>query len=113
MELKEKEESRVVSIAVSERPAANNKSNYKTKDENVKLSGGAVYGKVFKEASIAMSEITQDSGRVVISGEVFRTEERELKSGKILYIFDLTDYTSSITVKIFLQKDKLADIKGQ
>ncbi|NLW28175.1 PolC-type DNA polymerase III [Acetivibrio saccincola] len=112
MELKEKEESRVVSIAVSERPAANNKSNYKTKDENVKLSGGAVYGKVFKEASIAMSEITQDSGRVVISGEVFRTEERELKSGKILYIFDLTDYTSSITVKIFLQKDKLADIKG-
>ena len=59
-----------------------------------------------------MSEVTQDSGRVVISGEVFRTEERELKSGKILYIFDITDYTSSITVKIFLQKDKLEDIKS-
>ena len=70
------------------------------------------YGKVFNETFIAMSEITQDSGRVVISGEVFRTEERELKSGKILYIFDLTDYTSSITVKIFLQKDKLEDIKS-
>jgi DNA polymerase-3 subunit alpha (Gram-positive type) len=71
-----------------------------------------VLGKMFNETSVVMSEVTQDSGRVVISGEVFRTEERELKSGKILYIFDITDYTSSITVKIFLQKDKLEDIKS-
>ncbi|NLI56956.1 MAG: PolC-type DNA polymerase III [Clostridium sp.] len=113
MKRKEKEENKVVSVAVSERTIENNKNNYKAKGANAaRTSDGAIFGKVFNEISVAMSEVTQDSGRVVISGEVFRTEERELKSGKILYIFDITDYTSSITVKIFLQKDKLEDIKS-
>jgi len=48
-----------------------------------------------------MSEVTQDSGRVVVKGEIIRTEARELKSGKLLYVFDVTDFTNSLTVKIF------------
>jgi len=57
-----------------------------------------------------MSEVTQDSGRVVVKGEIIRTEARELKSGKLLYVFDVTDFTNSLTVKIFLDKDKSGSV---
>ena len=40
-------------------------------------------------------------GEVVIRGKVIRAEKRELRSGNKLMIFDLTDFTDSITVKMF------------
>jgi len=33
-----------------------------------------------------------------------------LKSGKLLYVFDVTDFTNSLTVKIFLDKDKSGSV---
>ncbi|MDQ2086902.1 PolC-type DNA polymerase III [Herbivorax sp. ANBcel31] len=112
MEHKVREENKVVNFAVSEKPFDAVKDNSKAKKVNItKSSGDVILGKMFNESEVPMSEVTQDSGRVVIAGEVFRTEERELKSGKILYIFDITDYTASLTVKLFLNKDKFSDIK--
>lgn len=66
-----------------------------------------ILGKLFTDASVDVNTVTQDSGRIAIRGEVFRVETREIRSGKILYMFDMTDYTSSVTVKFFIEKDKL------
>ncbi|MCK8816485.1 PolC-type DNA polymerase III [Natroniella sulfidigena] len=49
----------------------------------------------------AIEEIVGEERKIVIAGEVFNLEIRELKSGRNLVIFYLTDSTDSITVKVF------------
>lgn len=55
-------------------------------------------------------DVTPDSGKVAVAGEVFRTESREIRGGKFIYIFDITDYTSSVTVKMFVEKKDFSNI---
>lgn len=57
----------------------------------------------------AISSINEGSGRVTITGRIFDADEREIKSkktGKEMHIvmLDITDTTSSITVKLFVNK---------
>ncbi len=54
---------------------------------------------------VKIEDLTTDDGKVSVQGEVIYTEDRELKSGKTLYSFDIYDGTSSITCKAFLEKD--------
>lgn len=42
----------------------------------------------------------------MIDGEILATETRELKSGKILAMFNLFDGSSTITCKVFLEAEK-------
>lgn len=55
---------------------------------------------------IKVEDISTNYDRVCFDGEIFRIEERELKSGKVLVIMDVTDYTSTIACKMFLDKEK-------
>jgi DNA polymerase-3 subunit alpha (Gram-positive type) len=51
-----------------------------------------------------MKELTGDSGLVVVQGEIFKKETKELKGGEMLLLtFCVTDYTSSILCKQFLR----------
>lgn len=61
-----------------------------------------------KDITLLNSELLQDN-EIVIRGTVLKVEEREIKSGSILTIFDMTDGTSSITVKFFHDKDENFD----
>lgn len=45
-----------------------------------------------------------------IEGEIFRREDRELKNGKTLISIDVTDKTSTICCKIFVDKKKLENL---
>ncbi len=67
------------------------------KDENTVL-GGAI-----KIETTDIAEIDERSGYVAVIGEVFKTEVIETKTGKIIFTFSITDYTSSISVKCFLR----------
>ena len=46
---------------------------------------------------------------MVLRGKIIRVEKRELRSGSKMMIFDLTDFTDSITIKMFLREDQEAD----
>ncbi|MEH7388703.1 PolC-type DNA polymerase III [Bacillus sp. JJ1474] len=50
-------------------------------------------------------DIVDEERRVAIEGYVFSAETRELRSGRTLLTFKITDYTSSIIVKMF-SRDK-------
>ncbi|MHC0037166.1 PolC-type DNA polymerase III [Pseudoneobacillus sp. C159] len=52
-----------------------------------------------------LNEIVDEERRVVIEGFVFDAETKELRSGRTLLTFKITDYTSSIMVKMF-SRDK-------
>ncbi|MGO0061682.1 PolC-type DNA polymerase III [Brevibacillus fluminis] len=62
-------------------------------------------GYEIKDDAIPIHEIQEEERRIVIQGTVFNKELRELKSGRHLLTFHLTDYTDSLTVKIF-SRDK-------
>ncbi|WP_455793819.1 PolC-type DNA polymerase III [Clostridium butyricum] len=67
------------------------------KDENT-IMGGAI-----KMETTNICDIDERSGYVAIIGDVFKTEIIETKTGKIIFTFCITDYTSSISVKCFLR----------
>ncbi|MDD6024086.1 MAG: PolC-type DNA polymerase III, partial [Oscillospiraceae bacterium] len=68
-----------------------------------------LYGKPIRGDAIPMKELTMDSGRVIVEGEIFAVEHRELTKTKAWVInFDMTDYTSSIRVNRYMdiKRDK-------
>ena len=54
-----------------------------------------------KENVIQMKDIQGEERSVVVEGYVFNAEVRELRSGRQLLTFEITDYTSSFAVKKF------------
>ena len=52
-----------------------------------------------------LEEIIDEERRVTVEGYVFHAETKELRSGRTLLTFKITDYTSSIMVKMF-SRDK-------
>ncbi len=75
-----------------------------------KFDAGEGFGFRFEEEPIPLSEITEEMGEVVIQGQIVSLEERELKTGNLLYIFVLTDKTDSIKVKLFLKPEEKEEL---
>ena len=63
-----------------------------------------------KEELTKIEEISIDSGKVSIEGEIIRTDSRELKTGKTLVMFDVYDGTSTITCKAFIEEEKAKNV---
>ena len=65
-----------------------------------------LFGKPFRTQPVPMLGLSDMSGRVVIEGEVLSWEKRDLKGGnRVLLIFQITDYSNTITCKLFCEKD--------
>ena len=72
-----------------------------------KGSGKAIFGKEIKKQPIPMSDLELDMGMVVVEGDVFAVDHRELKKrGAWVVAFDVTDYTGSIRVNKFFPGDE-------
>ena len=66
--------------------------------------GKPVIGRSVADRPVEIRELTAESGLVVVQGEIFKMEQKELKGGETLLItFAVTDYTSSVLCKIFLR----------
>ena len=64
-----------------------------------------LYGRDFEEEPVPISSIEGEMGEVVIRGQIRNCEDRELKSLKHLLTMEITDFTDTITVKIFLDAE--------
>ena len=70
-----------------------------------------IYGKQLKEKPKAIADVSTEDGYITIWGDVFNVEERETKrGGSKIFNFDVTDYTSSISVKMFEDKRIIAPL---
>ena len=65
------------------------------------------------EPLVKIKDLSVDDKKVSLEGEVINTEDRELKSGRILYSFDLYDGTSTLTCKAFLDKKNAKKVMGR
>ena len=63
-----------------------------------------------KDPHVKVIDISIDSGKICLDGEIINTDSRELKSGKFLFMFDLYDGTSTITCKAFIEKEKFKEV---
>ena len=70
--------------------------------------GKLLYGKhEIKRESIPMSTLELDMGTVIVKGDVFAVDHRELKKrGAWVVCFDVTDYTGSVRVSKFFPGDE-------
>ena len=74
-----------------------------------------IYGKISgKKKPVPMNELTLDMGSVLVEGEVFNVEHRELTRRKAWVVcFDLTDLTSSIRITRFMEGEEAKPIIDQ
>ncbi len=63
-----------------------------------------ILGRAIADRPVEMKELASDSGLVVVQGDIFKLETKELRGGEMLLVtFAVTDYTSSILCKTFLR----------
>ncbi len=70
-------------------------SNCKKKDDSIWC------GRKINGHPIPIGNISEEDTSVIIHGEIFSVDNRILKDERKLYIIDITDYTGSITAKLF------------
>ena len=64
-----------------------------------------IYGKAIHEKPKNIANVSTEDGYITVWGDVLKTEVRETKRGTSkIFDFDISDYTSSITVKMFDDK---------
>ncbi len=69
-----------------------------------------IYGRDFEEESIKIEDIIGEIGEVVIRGKIIALNKRELKNEKTLLLFDMTDFTDTMTVKLFVPNENMDEI---
>ena len=70
-----------------------------------------LYGRDFDEEPMPIEQIDTALGEVVISGMIRKVEEREIRNERTIMMFDITDFTDTITVKIFVRNEQLPEMR--
>lgn len=71
-----------------------------------------IYGRDFEEAAIPIEDIIGEMGQVVIRGKIIKTDKREIKNEKTILFYDITDFTDTLTFKLFVNNDQVDEIGG-
>ncbi|MDO4903533.1 MAG: PolC-type DNA polymerase III [Limosilactobacillus sp.] len=102
-ELREKNEAEDAELAKKAMAQIKKKANAKKSGAPASADGPAQIGRVIndKQEITQMINIQGEERNVVVEGYVFSAEIRELRSGRQLLTFEMTDYTSSFAVKKF------------
>ena len=101
-------ESEETSKAVKEKHAQDGITEIELREGNfavpqiIKSSIRPLYGRTIRGKMTSIGSLADDSGRVVVWGDVFDIQKKVTKSGdKNIFTIDITDYTGSTTVKVF------------
>ncbi len=72
-----------------------------------------IYGRDFEGETIELSQVLGEMGEIIFRGKVINTEAKEIRNEKTIYMFSVTDFTDSITVKMFLKNEQLPEVLGE
>ncbi|MFA6808294.1 MAG: PolC-type DNA polymerase III [Eubacteriales bacterium] len=67
-------------------------------------SNNILLGRDFKGEIIELKEVTEEDRQVIIQGEVCESEVKQLKSGRNMLLFGITDRSNSLPCKVFLNE---------
>lgn len=106
-EEKDNETTNLVNKMVSIENTTSSNANAQNNSNN---SSSVVIGKKISGDIVSLSNPLEEGATVCFKGEIFDKDTRELKSGKFLIALAVTDFTSSISVKIFCKKNEFKEI---
>ncbi len=69
-----------------------------------------IYGRDVEGEEIELSQVVGEMGEIVFRGKVISAEAREIRNEKSIFTFAVTDFTDSITVKMFLRNEQLPEM---
>ncbi|MGN1315202.1 MAG: PolC-type DNA polymerase III [Lachnospiraceae bacterium] len=72
-----------------------------------------IYGKDFEDEAISIADIIGEMGEVTIRGQIIALDTREIRNEKTIVIFDVTDFTDTMTIKLFCRNDQLDELLGE
>ena len=93
-------------ILQEEKKASYQKRDYYKKSNNPDV----LYGREFDGEFIPIKDITEESGNVMIRGQVIFCETREIRNERTIILFSVTDFTDTISTKIFVKNENLPEI---
>ncbi|MEY8415789.1 PolC-type DNA polymerase III [Tissierella praeacuta] len=101
-------EEKEIAINTVKNISENHKSN---SFDNVssKFNRYYIYGTQIGELPIKIKDITMQTGSCIVEGVVFQLETRKIKNNKTLVTFCISDFSDSITVKIFLSEEQSSE----
>ena len=72
-----------------------------------------IYGRNFDDEPITLDQVVTEMGEITFHGKIISFETREIRNEKTIIIFSVTDFTDTITVKMFARNDQLPEILGE
>lgn len=69
-----------------------------------------LYGRDFEDEALPLETVQTEMGEVCIRGQIMSLEKREIRNEKTIIVFSITDFTDSITVKMFARNDQVEEI---
>lgn len=72
-----------------------------------------VYGRDFDDNAIELSQVMGEMGEITLRGKIINLETREIRNEKTIVMFAITDFTDTITVKMFTKTEQLGEILGE
>ena len=72
-----------------------------------------IYGRNFDDEPITLDQVVAEMGEITFHGKIINFDTREIRNEKTIIIFAVTDFTDTITVKMFAHNDQLTAILGE
>ena len=95
----------IESIMTEKATAENAKETAKAEEVKAGIENGIIMGRdPIKDEPIKIKNTRTEGEKVVIQGEIFNIEEREIKGDRYIVSFDITDGSDSTTVKFFTDR---------
>ena len=69
-----------------------------------------LYGRDFDDEVTKIETIQTEIGEVVIAGQVRSVDKREIRNEKTILMFDITDFTDTMGIKMFLKNEMLPQV---
>ena len=72
-----------------------------------------IYGRNFDDEPITLDQVVTEMGEVTVHGKIINFDTREIRNEKTIIMFAVTDFTDTITVKMFTRNDQLPELLGE
>jgi len=72
-----------------------------------------IFGRDFEDEAVQIDGIPGEIGEVAIQGKILRVDTRQIRNERTILIFDVTDFTDTITVKMFVSNEEAEQLTGE
>ena len=74
---------------------------------------GILYGDGFESDNIIeLKDVDGEMSRITVRGQIFNITEQPIRGERSIYIINITDFTDSISIKLFVPDENIDEVRG-